>query len=215
MLFDPEFVKALHLLSDKEKDKLILRLLKYDLQLATRLRFELVDTDSVEDKRAQMRDHVIQRIQWTTERYYSMGWLLMDVREISGSINDHISITKDKVGEISLNCLMLRQLLELNNQRIASEPYGNAYKLCVYIVARLFKLLMLIQKQHEDLHLEFREDIQAIKQNMGRNPNLMKTAIYNGLDVNWLIQFEIPENIVEIQKELRKNGLLKLGWNQF
>lgn len=208
-LFDPEFVKALHLLSDKEKDKLILRLLKYDLQLATRLRFELIDTDSVEDKRAQTRDWVVKRMKWATERYYSTGYLLMDVREISGSINEHVSITKDKVGEISLNCLMLRQLLELNNQRIASETYGKAYTLCVYMVARLFKIFMLIQKQHEDLHLEFREDIETIGKYMGMNPNLMKTAIYNGLDVNWLIRFEIPDNIAEIHRELRNNGLLK------
>lgn len=209
MLFDPEFVKALQLLSDKEKDKLILRLLKYDLPLASRLRFELVDTDTVEDKRAQMAERVIQRIQRATERYYSTGYLLMDVREISGEINQHVSMTKDKFGEISLNALMLRQLLKQNNQRIASETYGKAYTLCVYIIARLFKLFILIQKQHEDLHLEFREDMEAIGEYVGKNPNLMKTAIYNGLDVNWLIQYEIPENIVEIHKKLRENGLLR------
>lgn len=209
MLFDPEFVKALQLLSDKEKDKLILRLLKYDLPLASRLRFELVDTDTVEDKRAQMAERVIQRIQRATERYYSTGYLLMDVREISGEINQHVSMTKDKFGEISLNALMLRQLLKQNNQRIASETYGKAYTLCVYIIARLFKLFILIQKQHEDLHLEFREDMEAIGEYVGKNPNLMKTAIYNGLDVNWLIQYEIPENIVEIHRKLRENGLLR------
>lgn len=209
MLFDPEFVKALQLLSDKEKDKLILRLLKYDLPLASRLRFELVDTDTVEDKRAQMAERVIQRIQRATERYYSTGYLLMDVREISGEINQHVSMTKDKFGEISLNALMLRQLLKQNNHRIASETYGKAYTLCVYIIARLFKLFILIQKQHEDLHLEFREDMEAIGEYVGKNPNLMKTAIYNGLDVNWLIQYEIPENIVEIHKKLRENGLLR------
>lgn len=209
MLFDPEFVKALQLLSDKEKDKLILRLLKYDLPLASRLRFELVDTDTVEDKRTQMAKRVIQRIQRATERYYSTGYLLMDVREISGEINQHVSMTKDKFGEISLNALMLRQLLKQNNQRIASETYGKAYTLCVYIIARLFKLFILIQKQHEDLHLEFREDMEAIGEYVGKNPNLMKTAIYNGLDVNWLIQYEIPENIVEIHRKLRENGLLR------
>lgn len=209
MLFDPEFVKALQLLSDKEKDKLILRLLKYDLPLASRLRFELVDTDTVEDKRAQMAERVIQRIQRATERYYSTGYLLMDVREISGEINQHVSMMKDKFGEISLNALMLRQLLKQNNQRIASETYGKAYTLCVYIIARLFKLFILIQKQHEDLHLEFREDMEAIGEYVGKNPNLMKTAIYNGLDVNWLIQYEIPENIVEIHRKLRENGLLR------
>jgi hypothetical protein len=209
MTFDPEFRKALEMLSDKEKDKLILRLLKNDLQLANRLRFELVDTDSVQDKREQVIDRIIKRIQLATERYYSAGYLLMDIREISGEINAHVSITKDKVGEISLNCLMLHSMLELNNEHIASETRDNSYTLCIYIVARVFKILMLIQKQHEDLHIEFRGDIEVIGKFIGDNHNLMKTAIHNGLDVNWLIHFNIPENITEIHNKLRKSGLLR------
>ncbi|MFA6402463.1 MAG: hypothetical protein WCX31_12705 [Salinivirgaceae bacterium] len=209
MTFDPEFKKALQLLPSHEKDKLILRLLKHDLQLASVLRFELVDTDSVEDKREKVRNSIIKRIQQATKRYYSPGILLMDVREISGEINEHVSITKDKQGEISLNCLMLRQLLELNNQRIGTEELGKAYTLCVYIVARVFKILMLTQKQHEDLRIEFRDDIEAIGQLIANNHNLMKTAIYNGLDVNWLIQFNAPKDIAAIYKNLRENGFLK------
>ena len=111
----------------------------------------------------------------------------MDVREISGEINEHVSITKDKLGEISLNCLMLSLLLELNNERIEAETYGKAYTLCIYIVARMYKILMLIQKQHEDLHIEFKEEIKTIGKLIGKNHLLMKTAIQNGLDVNWLI----------------------------
>lgn len=209
MFFDSEFRKALQLLPDKEKDKLILRLLKKDLQLASRLRFELVDTDSVQNKREQVRNRIIKRIQLASARYYSPGYLLMDVREISGEINEHVSITKDKLGEISLNCLMLRQLLELNNERIASATRDKSYTLCIYIVARVFKILMLMQKQHEDLHLEFKEDIEAIGEFIGNNHNLMKTAIYNGLDVNWLIQFSIPNDIADIHRDLRKTGLLR------
>ena len=209
MIFDAGFKKALQSLPGKEKDKLILRLLKHDLQLANRLYFELLNTDSVEDKREKVEDRIIKQIQLATGRYYSPGYLLMEVREISGEINEHVSITKDKPGEISLNCLMLRKLLELNNKRIASETQGRSYTLCIYIVARAFKILMLIQKQHEDLHLEFREDVEAIGEYIGNNRNLMETAINNGLDVNWLIQFNIPGNIVEIHKELRKRGLLK------
>jgi len=209
MTFDPEFKKALQLLSGSEKDKLILRLLKHDLQLANKLRFELVDTDSVQDKREQLQNRIIKRIQWATERYYSPGILLMDVREISGEINEHVSITKDKFGEISLNCIMLRRLLELNNERIGAETYNKAYTLCIYIVARIFKILILIQKQHEDLHLEFREDIETIGKFLGNNHLLMKTAITNGIDINWLIQYEIPKNIADIYKKLRESGLLK------
>jgi len=209
MAFDPEFKKALQLLPDSEKDKLILRLLKRDLNLANKLRFELVDTESVQDKREQLKNRIIRRIQLATDRYYSVGYLLMDIRDISGEINQHVAITKDKFGEISLNCLMLKQMLELNNERIGTEKYGKAYTLCIYIIARIFKILMLIQKQHEDLHLEFNEDIATLGKLIGNNHHLMKTAILNGLDVNWLIEFNIPNNIADIYKTLRENGLLK------
>ena len=209
MAFDPEFKKALQLLPDSEKDKLILRLLKRDLNLANKLRFELVDTESVQDKREQLKNNIIRRIQLATDRYYSVGYLLMDIRDISGEINQHVAITKDKFGEISLNCLMLQQMLELNNERIGAEKYGKAYNLCIYIIARIFKILMLIQKQHEDLHLEFNDDIATLGKLIGNNHHLMKTAILNGLDVNWLIEFNIPNNIADIYKTLRENGRLK------
>jgi len=192
MLFDPEFKKALQRLTETEKDKLILRLLKHDLVLANRLHFELLDNDSVKDKREQLEASIIKKIERATETYYSSGYLLMDAREISGDINNHVSITKDKYGEISLNCLLLKKLLELNSNRIETENYGKAYMLCIYIIAKIFKILLLMQKQHDDLYLDFRRDIETIGEFIGNNPNLMKTAIYNGLDVNWLIQFNIP-----------------------
>jgi hypothetical protein len=100
-------------------------------------------------------------------------------------------------------------VLKLNNENIASETYGHAYKLLVYIISKVFKIFMLIQKQHEDLHIDFKEDIVLIGKLIGKNHYLMKTAIYNNLDVNWLIQFKIPNNIVEIYKNLRENGFLK------
>jgi len=203
MIFDPEFKKALQLLPVAEKDKLILRLLKHDLNLANKLRFELVDTDSVLDKRNQLKVIIKKEIESATKRYYSAGYLFMDIRDISGKINEHVSITKDKFGEISLQCLLLRQMLELNNHGIESETYGKAYSLCIYIVARVYKILMLIQKQHEDMHIEFQEDIEAIGMLIGKNDHLMRTAINNGLDVNWLIQFNIPKDIAAIHKNVR------------
>ena len=209
MLFDSEFKKALQLLPGHEKDKLILRLLKHDLNLANKLRFELLDTDSVQDKREQVKNRIIKRVQIITGRYYSAGYLLMDVREISSEINEHVNITNDKLGEICLNCIMLRQLLELNGERIGAEKYDKVYTLCIYIVARIFKILILLQKQHEDLHLEVEDDIKAIGMLIGKNHYLMKTAINHGMDVNWLIQFKIPKNIADIYKKLRKNGFLK------
>jgi hypothetical protein len=209
MTFDSEFKKALQRLPENEKDKLILRLLKHDLHLANKLRFELLDNDTVQDKREKVKNRVILLMKKATGRYYSAGYLLMEVREISGEINEHVSITNDKFGEISLNCLLLLQLLELNSARISAESYEKAYTLCIYTVARVFKILVLLQKQHEDLHIEVEEDIKALGLLIGKNHYLMKTAIHNGLDVNWLIQFKIPNKIADIHKDLRKNGFLK------
>jgi DNA replication protein DnaD len=209
MTFEPAFKEALKLIPEKEKDKLILRLLKYDLKLIKRLKFELMEEDSVEDKRAEMIAYIETRIKMAVEIYYSAGYLLMDLREISGEINSHIYTTKDKFGEISLNCLMLRFVLELTNEKISEENRDESYRLYIYIVARIFKILILIQKQHEDLHLEFRDDMGVIGYYIGKNKKLKELAIKNGLDINWLSKLNIPEDIVEIHKELRNNGFLK------
>lgn len=48
MTFPKEFKEALSHLPSKEKDKLVLRLLRKDLLLANRLLFELVNTNTVE-----------------------------------------------------------------------------------------------------------------------------------------------------------------------
>jgi hypothetical protein len=207
--FESEFKKALQTLPEQEKDKLILRLLKHDVLLANKLHFELIDTDTALDKRVQLEKRINDRIRIASENYHNSGHLLMDIRGIVSEITEHVAITKDKYGEISLNCLLLLEVLKLNNENIASETYGNVYKLSVYIITRIFKILMLIQKQHEDLHIDFKEDVVAIGKLIGRNPYMMKTAIYNNLDVNWLIQFRIPDNIADIYKSLRENGFLR------
>ena len=37
----------------------------------------------------------------------------------------------------------------------------------------------------------------------------MRTAIQNGFDVNWLLHFDIPENIEQIHKNIRSQGYLR------
>jgi hypothetical protein len=69
--------------------------------------------------------------------------------------------------------------------------------------------MMLIQKQHEDIHIEFKEGIENIGKRIANNPLLMEVAIKNGLDVNWLLDFEIPEKLTDIYKSIREKGLLR------
>ena len=208
-MFSKEFKKAIQELPNSEKDKLIFRLLKRDLDLANRLYFELVDVETVEDKRAAFEIEMLRKINYFSDRYYSVGYLLQDTRFLSGDINNHVKITKDKFGEISLNLKMLNHLLTINNKRIETVTYSKAYTLCIYVIARAFKILLLIKAMDEDYFLDFKENLSTLGKLIYDNPFLMHTAIDNDLDVNWLILGEIPENIVAIHKEIRANGFLK------
>lgn len=209
MKFSKEFKEALKHLPNKEKDRLVMRLLKKDRILAERLYFELLDNRSVDDRREEMEERVIERSQDMAKHFYSPGYLMMDLRYLSGDITEHVKTTKDKFGEASLNLTMLIEVLKIANPKIEELPAGKSRKLCVYIIARAFKIMVLLHKLHPDLLMEVEDSLTELGMLIGANDKLMRTAIPHGLDVNWLIQAEIPEDIAEMQKELRANGFLK------
>lgn len=209
MKFSKEFKEALSNLPSKEKDKLIFRLLRKDLVLANRLFFELVSDKTVDEEREVVKKRLFHQINRVTDGFYSIGYLNMDVRYMSGEINDHVRVTKDKFGEAYLNLYMINEVLDRNKGNILSVTSGKARKFCTAVISRAFKILLCIEKLHEDYFIELKEDLKKLGQLIGGNPYLMDCAIYNGLDVNWLILGEIPEDIAKIHKDLRKNGYLK------
>ncbi len=209
-LFSKEFKEAISHLPSAEKDKLILRLLKKDLDLANRLLFKLVDTRSVEERRAIVAEHITTNVARMAERFYRISYLNMDIRYLSGDITEHVRITKDKYGDTSLNLLLLIEVLRLNkNNILTARPPVKLRKFCTAIIAIVFKVLLLINKMEEDLLLDFKDDLIALGKLIGNNKKVMNTAIKNGLDVNWLLNTEIPKNIVSIHRELKNNGFLK------
>jgi hypothetical protein len=209
MVFEKEFKEALLDLPIKEKDKLLLRLLKRDVALANQLYFELVSTQTVEERRAELEEMVTKRVENMSRQSSSIQDLLLKMRYLSGDITEQVKITKDKFGEISLNLLMLNKVLESNNPKISFFSRGKAQKFAIYIIARAFKLLVLIRGMHEDYQADFRFDLETLGELIAQNELLMRTAIHHGLEVKWLIEGEIPENIKQKQDALRKQGFLK------
>lgn len=208
-MFDKEFKTAIQNLSDSEKDKLIMRLLKRDLDLANRLYFELVDTESVEQKRAKTAVLVSEKVQLANKHFHSIGVLMMRVRAISGDINEHVKITKDKQGEIALNLQMLIEVLTINHIAINASKPANSYKFLMYVINRVYKILLLIKALDEDYLLEFRDDLEQLGNLIASYDVLMRLCIQNGLDVNWLTRCEIPDDIIAYHKKLKVNGFLK------
>ena len=209
MKFDNDFKEAISHLSSKEKDKLILRLLKKDLILANRLHFELINTNSIDEQREIIEQRIVERSKIIGERFYSMGYLNMDVRYLSGEITEHVKITKDKFGEASLNILLLLETLKNNKHHIERASLGKSRKFCIAVISRCFKILLLIDKLDKDYLIEFEEDLKKLGLLIGNIDVLMKIAIHHGLDVNWLISANIPEDIVSYHKDLRQRGYLK------
>ena len=209
MKFSQEFKAAISDLPSAEKDKLIFRLLKKDENLANRIYFELLDINTVEDRRMMIEAEMLKFINTHANRFYSQGYLLVDTRYESGKISQHVKITKDKFGEPYLNLILLINTLKKNEFNLNASTFGKSYTFNIYVVARVYKILMQIQLQPQDLHLEFRDLLNELGSLFGKFPFLMKVSINNQLDPNWLLSGEIPEDIVNLQKELRAMGFLK------
>jgi len=209
MKFSKEFKEAVLHLSESEKDKLLIRLLKKDENLVNRLYFELIDDQTVDDHRLKMESRVVVRAEEITRFAKSLNHLKMLTRYLSGEISEHVRITKDKFGEVSLNLLMLNTLLKHSQKLYKKSTQIQARKFSLYVIVRTYRTLLLIDKMHEDLHMEFEDDLHQLGNFIGDEPKLMHLALQNGLDVNWLITNEIPEDIVQYHKDLKAQGFLK------
>ncbi|WP_304138421.1 hypothetical protein [Mesonia mobilis] len=209
MKFSKEFKEAVLHLSESEKDKLLIRLLKKDENLVNRLYFELIDDKTVDDHRLKMEGRVEVRAKEITRFAKSLNHLKMLTRYLSGEISEHVRITKDKFGEVSLNLLMLNTLLKHSKKLFRKSTQIQARKFSLYVIVRTYRTLLLIDKMHEDLHMEFEDDLHELGNFIGDEPKLMHFAMQNGLDVNWLIKNEIPEDIAQYHKDLKAQGFLK------
>ncbi|HIB36485.1 hypothetical protein [Mesonia sp.] len=209
MKFSKEFKEAVLHLSESEKDKLLIRLLKKDENLVNRLYFELIDDQTVDDHRLKMESRVKERAEEITHFAKSLNHLKMLTRYLSGEISEHVRITKDKFGEVSLNLLMLNTLLQHSQKLYKKSTQIQARKFSLYVIVRTYRTLLLIDKMHENLHMEFEEDLHQLGNLIADKPILMHFALQNGLDVNWLITNEIPEDITQYHKDLKAQGFLR------
>lgn len=210
MKFDKEFKEAILNLPQKEKDKLLLRLLKKDLDLVNKLHFELISTSSVDDERVLMENRIIEHIGVYKNRVYSFRFYLRLIRGISADITAHVKKTNDKYGEVSLNILMLNTFFEAFKDQLPKEMPGQAYKIIIYIIARAFKILLLAQKLHEDYFLDLESDLMKLGNYFSGNHVIMKMCVNNGFDVNWLLSVhDIPEDLPAIHKQIREAGFLR------
>jgi len=209
MKFPKEFIEAVKQLPTERKDKLLLRLLKHDLPLSNKLNHEFFNTDSLDEQQQVIRD-LIDRF-WHADRYNfhpTPGYLMFEIREISGHINEHVRLNKDKFGEVSLNLYMFNTVL--SHTEVLNEGFtaGECRKLAIYMITRTVKILVLMQKLHEDYQLDLEDDFKTLGAHIENNVHLKRVAKQHALDTKWLTEFEVPEDMASYQKALKAQGYL-------
>ncbi len=184
--------KAISGLSHKEKDKLLFRLIAKEPTLAEQLVFKLLeDGVSAEDRRADLAKEIEQYLIEYQKYYYSPGYLLLDLRTISGKITQHVKTTKDKYGEVALNFLMLNKALALFGKKIGQVRPNRSRTLNKYVVNRAIKLLGLLRKIHEDYRLDFSDSMMELGLHIQGIDAMKRMADDFELDMELLLSGEI------------------------
>jgi len=184
--------KAISGLSHKEKDKLLFRLIAKEPILAEQLVFKLLEEGtSAEDRRTDLAREIEQYLIDYQKYYYSPGYLLLDLRSISGKITQHVKTTKDKYGEVALNFLMLNKALALFGDKIAKVRPNRSRTLNKYVVNRAIKLLGLLRKIHEDYQLDFSDSMIELGQHIQGIEAMKRMADEFELDLELLLIGEV------------------------
>ena len=176
--------KAISQLPDKEKDKLLFRLLPKNEPLVRQLEFNLLEAgDTTILRREELKEQMAYTWKFYPENYYSPGYLMMQLRDMSGLISRHVKTTKDKIGEVELNLYMILEAFSRNESQLLEATPRKMQKFNEYVVKRVLKILKLIEKLHEDYRLEFEDDLIRLAELIENQPNTMQVASQLELDI--------------------------------
>lgn len=208
MEYSKEFKTALSQLSPVEKDRLIFRLLRKDEILSKKLYFELIDEETVDQKRDAMEELIKEKVEYASKYISNQKYFIVLIRKISAQITEHVKVTTDKFGDISLNLLLINEILE-SNEKLSRQRFNDIYKLYLYIINKVVKSLALTKKLDEDYWMEIDEYLSVAHEKITANIYLEKLFINNGIDFNWFNADRIPEHFDLIIKDFKNQGFLK------
>lgn len=203
MKVEKDLKEAIFNMPQKEKDKLLLRLIRKDDKLIERLEFELISTDTVELRRQKVQDEILKLMKDKKNSDYASN--LTHLKSCFSQIKHHLDITRDKHGEILLHVILIANVSSLNytnysfwrgNSRL--EAFAN------YLIDKMFKMLLLIQDVHEDYLVDFEDYLSEIHTNITADPRFFKLCIRKGFDVNWLKDLDLPEDLKARATEARR-----------
>lgn len=156
----PNLKKAIVSLPDKEKDKLLLRLIAKDKVLTEHLHFKLLeDALDLETRKQAIKDQLERDFSLMEPMHAKEA--LAKLRKMIGGINHFYKVSKDLSGEIELR-LFLFEHLPLNYKSKILNYRDYTVLLQVFVVKSILATLKKIDKLHEDLQFDFSAAVDQV-----------------------------------------------------
>ncbi|AMM50592.1 hypothetical protein TH61_04545 [Rufibacter sp. DG15C] len=156
---DKTLRKAVVELPASRKDKLLLQLLTANPVLQEQLAYELLEGEDALDTRRQILQAHLQT--HTQGFYYNATELLICLRQVCPLLAHHVKITNDVEGEIRLLLQLLQETLTHQKEHLHTLS-GSNEALGQFLAKRLEEALQKLAKLHEDLYVEFEDEVNAV-----------------------------------------------------
>ena len=164
---DIELKKAVLDLAQKEKDKLLVRLISKDKMLMKQLHFQLLEDEfDLEERIEKLRKQLHQLFDMGTSQIANLpqhsNFIALSklVKQASGLVNEHEKVTKDKTSEAEFRFYILKRVIHDFDRLFDSSYQSAAHKLHKYITGRIKHAVGKYDKLHEDFQFDYREDFQ-------------------------------------------------------
>lgn len=151
-------------LPEKEKDKLLLRLIAKDKVLTEHLHFKLLeDEQDLVRRQEELQQLITYGIsELLSTRKPNSKEALLRMRKLNGSINHHFKVTKDLNSEIELRIQLLNLVPVDFDESVYSSLYKFNEKLTVYFVKSTVSVLNKYYKMHEDLQFDLKDQLNKL-----------------------------------------------------
>ena len=165
----PELKEAVLNLPQKEKDKLLVRLVGKDKMLMKQLHFQLLEDQIDLEERIEQLKHKLHTLFSSSGNtvknipvFSNYKELHSLIRQASGLINEHEKVTKDKYSEVDCRIYILHQAFRRFPSLFEKSAVFSAAKLHDYVKARIKMTNNKMEKLHEDLQFDLRDPLEEM-----------------------------------------------------
>lgn len=151
-------------LPEKEKDKLLLRLIAKDKVLTEHLHFKLIENeDDLLERSENLKRKIDEDIsELLGSRKLNAKETLIRMRSLVGAINHHFKVTRDLNSDVELRIHLLTLVPISFNEGVFSPMYKFNEKLNIYFVKTTMSALGKFKKMHEDLQYDVNDSVISV-----------------------------------------------------